>query len=444
MILNRSKQFWVGLMLVLSLALLVRGLFFYRTLTVSGAEGFYAKENQDAGEYISLARNFFTGKFTQGKATNFLPEQFRTPGYPLFLSLVSWGGRNLLAAILAQNILFLAFIGLFFRYLEKKAGLALAIISSLILALDPTIIYWNNQITSETLFTIVLGLSVFFLLRFAEDGQMRSLVWSAIWLLVSVYVRPISLYLPVVWSILLLLIGWSRKFTWRKTAVLFILLWAIWFGGTVPWRWRNYQISHTPIFSTSTAIGFGKYLTAMALARHEPVPTLATNDPLKQITYQKAETIRYIKNYPLLFLKIHLTSLAPFLIGDGYQNSLQAVVPGLKDKIEVTDWNGKPSQLFDFLMRNIRSGNVLFIFGKLIWGGLVVTALLGAIVWLADPRFRIPAMIILLVIYYFALASGVGSYSRFRYPVNPEILILFAAGLGTIIKKCTRHHERIT
>lgn len=424
----------IFVLVILFCGLSARSLFFYGLVRASGTAGFHASQNEDSGQYLILSENLLSGHFSRDLAPPYTPERFRTPGYPLFLILATGFGHSLTLAIILQNFLFLVFIYFLFMMLEPLAGLWPSAMASLVLALDPTIIYWNNQLTSETIFTILLSLSVFFLFRFLSEPRYRLIVWSMVWLVASMYVRPISTYLPLFYLLILAAHIIFKQLNLKNGLIAAVVVVLIWQGGIWPWQWRNEHWFGQPIFSTANSTGFGKYLTAMQEARGDTAPDILPLDYQTTMgEVRKQQLITYVKAYPLLFVKIHLVSLVPFLLGDGYANSLAAVFPNFKKNISITDWLGDPKQLLVFLKNSFSRGNWIFIVGKLVWGGITALAIVGLVYWISqDKKKWLGLLSLALVIYYFALASGIGSYSRFRFPVNPLILILFAFGFKFI------------
>lgn len=429
---------------IISLGLIFRGLFFYGVIHTSGEAGFSASQNEDSGQYLALAKNLLSGHFSQETSPPYTPERFRTPGYPLFLTLATAFGRSLSLAVMVQNFIFLCFIYYFFMALEPRAGIWPSAAASLVLAIDPTIIYWNNQLTSETVFTILLGLSIFFLFKFLNLPRYRLIIWSMFFLVLSVYVRPISIYLPLFYLLILVAYLIFKQLDLNKVLTACAIVILIWQGGLLPWQWRNQYYFGQRIFSTANSIGFGKYLTAMQMARGDTTPDILPPDYLTTMgEIRKKQLFNYIKAYPLLFIKIHLTSLVPFLVGDGYANSLAAVFPNLKKNIAVTDWLGNPKQLSSYLKNSFNRGDWIFVIGKMVWGLITVSAIAGLGYWIGrDKKLWLAPVSLAFIIYYFALASGIGSYSRFRFPVNPFILILMAFGLKLISTAYARFIRR--
>lgn len=427
-----KKLFFI--LLILGCGFLARGLFFYGIIKTSGPMGFSAPQNEDSKEYLLLSKNLLTGHFSRDAGPTYTPESFRTPGYPLFLTVATAFGRSLSLAVIIQNLLFLGFIYFFFLVLESKLGPWPSAAACAILAIDPTIIYWNNQLTSETVFTILLSLSVFFLFKFLDETRYRLMIWSMFFLIASIYVRPISMYLPVFYLLILLAHLIFKRFNFKKCLVASVIVILFWQGGLLPWQWRNQHHFDRRIFSTANSIGFGKYLTAMKIARGDTSPDILPPDYLTNMgEIRKKQLLNYIKAYPWLFIKIHLASFVPFFMGDGYANSLSAVFPDLKNNIAITDWLGNPKQLFIYLKNSFTRGDWIFVAGKVMWAAISLVAIIGLAHWLfRDKKYWLWPLSLTLIIYYFVLASGIGSYSRFRFPVNPLILILFAFGLSFV------------
>jgi hypothetical protein len=171
-------------------------------------------------------------------------------------------------------------------------------------------------------------------------------------------------------------------------------------------------------------------VTAIAQSIGAEPPTADISNHLQHAEIRKRQFLAYLRQYPLVFLKIHALSLIPFFFGDGYITSFSAVSPTLSGSDRpATDWLGSSNELVKFIRVNHGLVAGVFWFGKLIRIAVMFLVFLGVWHWWKrSPQKRIHLIFLLLVIYYFALATGVVSYSRFRLPVDPYLY--FLAGLG--------------
>ncbi len=141
-------------------------------------------ENQplagDAGQYNSYARNLISrGVYTMGEAGF---DNFREPGYPFFLfaTYKAFGLFNFGVVRIIQ-LLLLALIG-YFVYLtlsiygQKKFGLLAGTLSVLI----PYLGYYSVELTTEFMFSFLLVLSFFLLVKIIKTEKANLLYYIAL------------------------------------------------------------------------------------------------------------------------------------------------------------------------------------------------------------------------------------------------------------------------
>lgn len=149
-----------------------------------------------------------TARFT----TNGVPEIARTPGYPILL----------LPGIVLGNIDFVTIalqiaLSSLSVYLVFKVALLLfentriATLCALLYAVEPLSILYTARILSETLFTTLIILLLYCMVRYFLTYSIPFLLASAFVLAGLAYVRPIAYYLPVLMAVILLIWVFARK-----------------------------------------------------------------------------------------------------------------------------------------------------------------------------------------------------------------------------------------
>lgn len=439
------QNFWAhykGLAVILLLAFAVRGIFFSAVWAQHGPGGFALPVNEDAGEYVAIARNLARfGVFSRDLSPPFSPEQLRTPGYPLILAFFYKFIPTLPFLAAAQNIFFLIGIVLVYKIallLGTRKGTAL--LAAGFLAFEPTTIYWNNQLTTESAFTVFLLAGTYCFILFFRNSSVRLLAYAGFFLGYSFLIRPIAQYLGVIFLVAFLIMGLAEKLSLRTMCSGAALLIFGFIGTAAPWILRN-QILFGSTAPTTMVVAYGKYLSAMQselgvsmdFSKYGGV----AQDKFQQSELVRKETIRTLARHPLLFAKIHLAGLAPFFLGDGYTAVFGTVFPTLGEMRPVTNWTGSPAQLVSFLLGHRGIEAVAFWSGKFVWLTITAFAIAG-FARVARGRERRCAILMLCIVYYFALLSGVGSYSRFRFPVNPFIFLFGAVGIAAAMEKMKR------
>lgn len=424
-----------GLIIILLLAFLVRGLFLFLVFRESGPSGFAPRINEDASEYVSLAKNLSQyGIFSREDAPPLTPERLRTPGFPLFLSFFYFISPRLTFLTAAQNVFFLLAIILLYKIvLAITASKKTALLASGFLALEPATLYWNSQLTTESLFTLAILVSFFCFILFLKQLKLKFIFYSGFFLGFALLTRPITQYLYLIFLGGTAVIGFLEKIN-RKKIIFGIIIFLFGYALVVsPWMIRNKILFGTTSVSTMN-VGFGKYVRAI----HEELGIYVDytrfggqeRSEVERLAIVRADAIRTIVRHPIIFAKIHLSGALPFFLGDGYVTALGAISKSFRNSHVVTNWTGNPRELIVFLRGHQGLEGIIFWIGKLVWFVVTIAAVIG--IWIstrARGRERRVAALIFIIIYYFVLASGVGSYSRFRFPVNPFIFYFAAAGI---------------
>jgi len=417
---------------IIILGFVVRMIFFIDIFSHYGEAGFYPAVNEDAGEYISIAKNILhNGVFSRDAAAPFTPETFRTPGYPVFIALNLLFFKAIPFAVVTQTILWL--LAVFFIYKlailifkSERAGLIAAVFSTF----EPAIIYWNVQIASETLFTVLMIFGIYWMFLFWKGNKFNFLLLSAFFIGWANITRPIGEYLNYFYA-LAILIFFLRK-NWRKAVISAGMFLVVINVIAAPLILRNMALYGSREISWASAVGFGKYLRAINIEAKAPefeTSALPRNSFLAANKI-KEETAAAIVKYPLAFIKVHALSAFPFFLGDGYLNIAKFLLPKASLNKVVTDWQGSVKELLNFSSGRSGLDFLAFWAGKIFWALIMLGFVFGFIQLLREPEKRWPAVFLLAIIYYFFLATGVGSYSRFRFPVNPFIFLIFSYGIN--------------
>jgi 4-amino-4-deoxy-L-arabinose transferase-like glycosyltransferase len=176
------------LKLVLFLAFMLRSALALAVwLLLQDATAFYAK---DTGSYLQPAIELATaGSFT----TYGTPELFRTPGYPLLLSVAVWFGQVEIITIALQILLGCGTVYLVFRIAnELFADPRSATWSALSFSLEPLSLLSSNWLLSDALFTTLLAAALYCLIHFINNRNAIRLWLAALLFAAAVYVRPIG------------------------------------------------------------------------------------------------------------------------------------------------------------------------------------------------------------------------------------------------------------
>lgn len=415
------------LLIILLVAALLRAIFMGAILYNFGDKGFYPSINEDSEQYWQLAKNLVEHNiFSLNSSPPFIQESFRTPGYPFFISIFY---RIIPAAwfiIIFQNIIALISISLIYKIsklLFNKRFIAL--LSALIYAVEPAVIYWNNQLLSETLFVFFLLLSVYLFVKYIFLAKRYLLSTGLILgglLALASYTRTVAQFIIPIFIIFSL----SFKNINQRIALIFLMV-ASFFVLSGPWLIRNKALINAYDFSgASKGVGFRRHMNMVYINLGGNAEDFQNDFPDRA----RSTTIKYLAKHPLAFGKLNFLSSIPFLMSDSYFTVASTIYPSLEKQRVIVEWTGSWDRLKSFLFGHQGIEWILFFGGKVILLTLNLFAFAGVVFWArVFKKNRIVISFFTCLIYYFILASGVTAYSRLRQPVNPYIFILAAAGI---------------
>ena len=402
--------------------------------------------NADSPRYVELAEGLRSGcglaRLVDGRCGP--PEVLRTPGYPMFLTVIP----SLRAVVMVQAIIGAALCVLVGSFVSFYWGGCAGVIAELLLALDVPSIVQGSRIMSDVLFQAILAAAVILQLcviaRRRYDA--RSVVFgigAALMLAVAILVRPVGVLLPLIAPIPFLFL--PPQVSRRKTVALCIAAFAIPALVTGGWMARNAARTGTWTLSTDVAInlyyfkagGVILYRTGQnfpdvmdRLARELGLPDARDYPDTSPALESRmlSDSARILLHDPVATLLVTARSLVWLaLVPDRASlNELLGTDAGATTYLAATTRLGE--RLRQLLRSPLLTVLVLFQFVLLIviWIG-VGRALAG----LRGKPAREVAMILIpfaVAMAMMILAAGAEAYARFRMPAMPFLTIL--AGIG--------------
>lgn len=369
---------------------------------------FPARQVADAADYhrlaVSLALNH--GYVAEDGS----PTAWRPPGYPFFLAgIYSAVGVNVFIACLIQAILggvtVLAVMYLGAVILDQKV----AMVSGVIAALYPGLIYPSRILLSENLAVLLLLLSICVAVNLIRSDRLWLQALLGLLLGLSALTRGASGITAVLLLGVILVEKWRTAGYASAFRSVFLAVIAMTFVLT-PWAIRNYAVFHRfvplatqdgiTLYSSYWPPSVGPKLIWGNLAgEDDPVVAAAakSGDEVMVSEYLKRETINRLKAEPFYFFRLWpsklISLLAPF------------------------DW-----ETFPHPPGKSRSFN---------WGYVLILlpAALGALIIARSP---IPQKWILLVLPASVLIQTLIFYGSPRFRLTAEPIALIAAGSGML------------
>lgn len=406
----------------------------------SGSNGFIHGDSQS---YINIAQNLYINSkfYNHGH-----PEIIRTPAYPILLATAKLFGNYILSTIIIQILISCATV-----YLIYKMALLIfkqhkyAVLSALLYSFEPFSVSYSCLILTETLYTFFLILSSFFLIKYFYTQSFNLLIISAIIISISAYVRPISLYLPLLVFIVTVMSILIFKVNSNKNIIIHSLIYLIISGIVLlPWLLRNGLVADYWKFSAIQDIVFYffKAPAVLSVKTNTPYPELQkkfgwsnlenyfTTHP-EQRTWTQAEIIKYMGKEGRriffsnlnLYPKIYLKGLFIVLLDPGSADILKIIneypkIGGTANKI-------MKDGIFKGIIFLAKERTFLFIL-SIIMGILLliyyVAFFMGMFNKIKENNI-ISFIFLAIIIYLIVISSGEFAIGRYRHPIMPLICI---------------------
>lgn len=376
------------------------------------------------------------GVFSIATTAPFLPDMWRTPGYPAFIAPFYALFHSFYPVLIAQIfILFLTAL-LVFMMAKRVIGEKWAFALVLLYLIVPNTFLSASTLMNETVFTFVLttALYVFFFselkniyMRWALTGFLFGLI---------VYIKAAALYILFFFipAYFLFYLPWAAIS--RKHLFAALLMIAAFAGTLAPWCVRNkielnsWQFASTGPYFIFRQNAVGLYASLHGLSTLEaryvledmagiprgPVPI----GPEYSAVLQKT-ALEVIFANPFRYALFHLSTFIPFFTSNGAHDYWWTVNIMLPD-FDVPPEPALIQALNPFslpLLITVIKNHGWFLVENAFWG--VITLILLISLW-RSKDVRLARMFFAIAL-YFAFVTGPGAHARYRVPVDPLILI---------------------
>jgi len=380
---------------------------------------------------------FESGVFeTYGK-----PEVLRTPGYPVFLLPGYVFGNIEIIGIFLQ--IFVSILTLFYLYkltahITKKQ--IVAKIVCFLYSIEPlSLIFSSGLLLSETLLTAFVVLAVYYFFIFIDNRKTKAIAISVIFFILALYVKPVVIFLPVVLSIYMLI----KNVSLQHIAVLLITF----FIAFSAWSYRNYIAIGSFKFSTVSDVNISLNAMSVLYYKHVddagmwsiPVTQLRRegldflfssagknksidSEFLKDINlYRDREYLTIFINNISISSKVYLTGLFKIVAGIGVSDYFNAFGLSADNKLSFVKL-----MISALLLIQLIFTYFFFVRGLMIFN-----------------EHGVKILLLIIILYFVLISSGVFGYSRFRMPIMPFIEIISGYGFYFYLAKKTKEKEGI-
>lgn len=403
----------------------------------------------DSNHYRILAENLLSKQAFDRFPDFYSPEDFRTPGYPLFLALLflisgSWVFSAFLQSLIIASIPILTyFLG------EKVFNARVGIIAGFIVALDPLRHFFSALTLSDAPFTALL-LAVFVLFFYAlKDIERpgRKMFIAGLVLGYAVLVRPIGQFLAIFFILFWFFQKRGEIRQNLKPVILFLIGFLVIVGA---WSVRNqitfgtWQLASVSNYNVAYyAELFEQERTGVSLTEQQQKLASELGYPDREVMRSmKANdiNIRYAKDvlfaHPFEYTSYHLLKTIPFFLNDGLRDTARLL--GLNDEPLPNFTGFLLHGEFKKFFQALGVGGVnttLLIIGSGFMFILLIFAGYGAFIGFKNRDSRLAVIFFIGIIIYFALVTGPVSTARYRLPVMPFITILAVSGFISVFHK---------
>jgi 4-amino-4-deoxy-L-arabinose transferase-like glycosyltransferase len=393
----------------------------------------------DSEQYLSLADNI-VNDFSYASPLSDELDLFRAPGYPAFLAGILWISSGSLSAILFIQYIFGLICGYLLYLIGKEtASEGIGIVASLLFLLSPNALFWSATIMTEILFTLGLSLSLFLTWRVVRD---QFPLWPIGLLLGGMsLIRPIGLYLMLIWGVWILLsTRQNREWApgYRKLGqFIFAFLLVV-----SPWFLRNDQKHDKLTLSTVSSTTIRSFHLALTLVEAEGIDWEAAKLRVFEMDEDGSALWTIVRSYPTDFVKVQLRGIARTFLGTevGTWVELTSAEPYQGSGILNALLSGNVEAIRDAIVNisSSKSPGTIFLLG---WGILYTLFILGLssigiyqLLRYGVVDLRYFAVMLLVIILYLIITPGAAGEARFRVPVEPGLAYLSALAFMNKLK----------
>lgn len=388
----------------------------------------------DAHGYHKIAVNLLENNaFSGSESSPYVPDVFRTPIYPFFLaSLYAIFGYKPYIAILFQLIIGSIICLLIYKIGRTLFNKKIALLAGLFVAFEYSSILYSNMLWTETLFTFLFTIHIYFLVKFLMANSNRGLIYSAIFLGLSTLCRPVSIYFFI---FLIGIFYFHFKKDLRRGILKYSILTLSFLLTIAPWMIRNYIVSGEFLVSSVQERVLHWSLPHLVKSKEvhtEQVEKVQSTDHNTSKTRNVAQEMstkkniinavlsdarRYIRGTVRFFTTLG-SSGYPLLLGlSHYQMRREDLDKGLWEAAKIVIQRKSMLECFFICF------NASFLFF------LYSTMCFGIYVAIRKNKF-IEIILFISIIMYFAIAVGsVLPTERYRVPIMPYIILLSCYGI---------------
>jgi len=391
--------------------------------------------NPDSPGYIAPAANLLAGKGFADAQDN--PDTLRTPGYPLVILPFLWAHLDLKYLILFQHLLrvliIVATAAFAFRLNGSRRQAALV---GVLLSIDLPFLRSANNIMTEVVFTLALGVALILLWTGSMklSGRIIRCLAAGVICGATVLIRPVSIFLFVPVAIYL---GLVRR-EWRAAAAFCVAFLCL----PLAWSVRNDLKAGYLGVSSISGYSVMQSRAAGVLAINDPGNFYANLDKRQAELAAQAchdlERIHGVNDCEQLSIPVRSAYYSKLGVGILARHPFAYLKLALRGS-GMMMLTGSPASLAGITGLNFNLAAKLLLLYTV---PCIVFAAFGLKQYWSSNRafFWLAALIIG---YFVVVSSGAETFARFRVPILPLYSILIALGLDSAWQRISRRGRDI-
>ena len=437
--------FWsvalIGLIGVVKLAFIVPAALADPTFGLTPDAGVYLRTAARivAGEPILVSRSLLT----------------YAPGYPFFLSFLSWLGIDgNVGFVVVNTLLGVAIAGVYFAIARRVFSVRFALVVALVISFNPNLFYYQTTILTEPLFAFLVGVILWLLVVLVQEQGMSMRNVALIALAIGVIagaglvVRHVMLMFPGFLVILAVVQFMLKRWSWRRGLLLVVLASLPVMAVAEVWSQKNleaYGIDGVRAFGQHFYLWRGPAIISRATGRdrHEikleltrAMPPELENDHGARNDYQVARFREIARQYPMALLADVAEGVAKVMIAPSQAPLQTYFAEAFGERLFFVDFIGfRQSHLDAWIEFADKAPGYLLLLTFSIGFVLAVAAGSGVAVislpQLPADKKAFGITLILLALYFIVLSSSSSLDARFRTPFAGILAILATMGLRT-------------
>lgn len=161
------------------------------------------------------------------------------PGYPLILAFWQYVLGLSLHQVIFVQILFNFFTAVIVARIAHSLNPKWEVWGLFIVLLDVPLTIYSQMIMTESFFVFALACFILCFHRYLRTPSYRRLMGAILVLVICGFIRPVAYYLPLVVAAFVVFSRCAGH--WKKTLAHACLILLIFYGLSLPWKYRNYK-----------------------------------------------------------------------------------------------------------------------------------------------------------------------------------------------------------